>query len=223
MTATNVHTHTSATSAGFTTRWQCGRRSGTVSMPDDSSAFAKLRAELIALGHLAVQARLVGHDAGTTPPVFTVSDDLVPRAVQSPHEFPTDVRLASRSIRARFSDASFEVSTAQPERLPGANDSRLPSLTPENWTVHLGGVGHVILTEHAVARLQQRFNFATRGLAFRQLYRWSKRTMHEVELPPGVLAEKLLRYGPTTRTLRDDTGWHGVVVDGTLVTMFHRN
>jgi hypothetical protein len=37
-----------------------------------------------------------------------------------------------------------------------------------------------------------------------------------------VRAEKLARYAASGRILCDDTGWHGVIVNNTLVTMFTR-
>ncbi len=80
----------------------------------------------------------------------------------------------------------------------------------------------IVLTEHAVRRVFERHGYANLGYAFRHIHRWAKHDLHDAVLPDAVRTEKLLRYGSMGRIVANDAGWHGIIVNNTLVTMFYR-
>lgn len=218
---TQVIIHTRDASDAFISRWQCGNRSGEVTIATPRGPQPRVQAELQALSHLLVHKKLIGLDSGVEPLVFKVSEPAVIQAVKAPSESPL-LRLRSRAVRARFGDAVFEQCEMPPALQPGAELSLLASDRTIDWTVLLDGLP-VVVTEHAVKQVQHRHGFKNRGYAFRFIQRWAKRRMHVAVLPPAVIAEKVSKYPQAGVIKCDDTGWHGVIVSDTLVTMFLRD
>lgn len=218
---TRVIIHTRDTSDAFICRWQCGSRTGEVTVATPRGHQPRVQAELHALSHLTVHKKLVGLNTGVAPLTFCVSEPTVAQAVQHPSATP-ELRLRSRALRARFGDAVFENCEVPPALLPGAELSLLACDQPIDWLVMLDGAP-VVVTEHAVKQVQHRHTFKNRGYAYRFIQRWAKHRMTEASLPPAVAAEKLSKYSTPGVIKCDDTGWHGVIVNETLVTMFFRD
>lgn len=219
---TQLAIHTREEGQHFLCRWQCGARSGEVHVASPRGNQPRLLAELLALSHLAVDKKVIGLNTGVTPLTICASEPGVAQAVHHPQSSTPELRLRSRALRARFGDARFERCDTPPTLLPGAEVSMLAIDRPIDWTVPLNSVP-VVVTEHAVKQVQHRHRFANRGYAYRFIQRWSKRRLQPAALPPAVVAEKLAKYSTPGAVLRDDTGWHGVIVDRTLVTMFFRD
>jgi hypothetical protein len=218
---TRVIIHTRDADNAFISRWQCGSRSGEVTTAAPRGPQPRVQAELHALSHLIVHKKLVGLDNGVLPLTFCVSEPAVVQAVQNPSANP-ELRLRSRALRARFGDAVFEACEMPPPLLPGSELSLLAADRPIDWTAMLDGA-LVVVTEHAVKQVQQRHAFKNRGYAYRFIQRWAKRRMNVAALPAAVTAEKLSKYATPGVIKCDDTGWHGVIVNQTLVTMFYRD
>lgn len=218
---TRVIIHTRAIKDAFLSRWQCGNRSGEVTTAAPRGRQPRAQAELMALSHLTVHRNLVGLDTGVSPLTFCVSEALVAQAIQDPAATP-ELRLHSRALRARFGDAVFELCDMPPALLPGAELSVIASDRPIDWLVCLAGRA-AVLTEHAVKQVQRRHAFKNRGYAYRFIQRWAKRRLSNATLPPSAIAEKMSKYSSPGVIQCDNTGWHGVVVNETLVTMFYRD
>lgn len=220
MTTLAIHTYESGNI--FVSRWHCGLRSGEIKVAPPRGAQPRLLAELLALSHLAVHRKVVGLDRGVGELTLSVSEPGVAQAVQDPAASSAELRLRSRALRVRFSDATFTACDMPPALLPGYELTVLATDRPIDWTVPFGE-DVIVVTEHAVKQVQHRHAFANRGYAFRFVQRWAKRQLHPAALPPAVMAEKLSRYTDPGVIVCDDTGWHGVIVNKTLVTMFFRD
>jgi hypothetical protein len=218
---TDVIIHTRPSKEAFISRWLCGNRSGEVTMTPPRGPQPHVQAELMALSHLTVHKKLVGLDNGVSPLTFYVSEPCVAEAIQNPEATPAH-RLRSRALRARFGDAVFKQCESPPPLLPGSEVSVLAADVPIDWTLKIDSA-RVVVTEHAVKQVQLRHAFKNRGYAYRFIQRWAKRKMSVASLPPAVMAEKLWKYLAPGVIKRDDTGWHGIIVNDTLVTMFYRD
>lgn len=217
---THIVIRTLEDSAGFISTWQCGSRTGELLSPKVNCSHPLLLAELQALSHLVVNLNLVGLDRKSKDVSFNVSVDDVVAVIVQPALFDVALQRRSRALRARFADALYRVGASPLE--PATKRELLSQDAPLDWTIPIQGNGDVVLTEHAVRRVQERHNYGNLGMAFRHIRRWVKHELKPVTLPDRVLAEKQAKYGSVATVVADDTGWHGVIVDKTLVTMFLR-
>lgn len=221
---TQVTIHTSVEDGHAVSRWSCGARTGVLWAPTVGHVTEAplLANELLALSHLLVRMSLIGNDRNSREVSFRTSVPGLIDAVRQPKAQSVALRLYSRALRVRFGDAAYEGPVDIPVALlPGAGETRLTSSTPVDWLLGVRQQS-VAITEHAVRRVQERHNFQSNGHAYRHIRRWSKHELRDVELPPAVRTEKLRRYGSEALIVADDVGWHGVIVNKTLVTMFFR-
>ena len=206
--------------------WRLGDRGGQVLVPVDMALPASLsqsdysRAELVAMGFLLLKRKVVGQKYLKQKLTLLFSEKMALDAFQ---DISSDLGLrnAARGLQVVFGDAICSLHYGPLPTLKAPLVSRLMSSKPQLPALAMI-CGKVVVTVHALEQFAFRYRIATLAHAYHLLQRWASRATQPVTLPPAVLAHKEQVQQEPALYYTDGSGWHGTIVDNTLVTMFFR-
>jgi hypothetical protein len=211
---------------GFETVFTVGAEQGVLRMPAPQG----LRnlpltdaVELVALHHLMGRLELYGRarlDAGE--PVY-VSQPALASWVAAGRRLGADYVYVA-FLRKRFAAVPLVPAAHDVPVGPQARVRRLPACEPYEDTLAVRGVaGRVTVSEHALERVQTRFNMPTLSHAWLVLQRALRHaSVREVTLDDAHAALKETRHGEPGRHFTVDSGLTAVIVDNHLRTVYWR-